>query len=655
MEPLQPGDTLDTFRIDRVLFSGAMALIYKASDVLTDETVALKVPLGDILNNPIQYYHYQNEERIGRTLDHPNIVGFLYRNRSRQYIIEEYVDGKDLRSMAGNGRKMEFSRASPLVLQIAEALTYLHDRGIIHLDLKPENILITPENQVKILDFGLAFKKGLPDLLAEDFFLPHGTPYYIAPEQLVGHRREKRSDLYSLGILFYEMLTGSLPFPRSTKLSTTRRRLKNDAVPPRYHDPSITPQVQEIILKCLERQPENRYSSAAELADDLLNHENLPINTRGLNRKKPCNLFAFLKPNPSFRETFEAEHRLTAHKKFHILGAVLDDDNSNFVVEEIRRLALIQDAEVTLLSVIEEQDDSHFRKYGLAVEGERFRSRLERYIQRFRRYNIDPTIRLIPGGAADTIVSLANKTGTDLIVLGPSRTSGSRIFGESTIKKVTTRFSGKVLIARSVSDDPTLFVQEIPFDQLTEEQVLTIDLLLVDSWFHHVNWLANLAHNLLQGQHRISELDPNCCVVGKWLAGLKNNSYWRSVTELIIPIHEDVHAVAEKMASYASSGDMKGMLRVYKDEALSLSCGFRQQFIRTSELIRERSGHHQVKQVPLLHDKACPIFSNEIPYGGPLLKLHGIRHYLNNRSPEKKNKTPPLPKSGKGDKPGKVG
>ena len=314
MESLQPGNTLDTFTIEKELHRSAMAKLFLATDILTDETVVLKVPFGDILNNPIQFYHYQNEERIGRTLSHPNIVRFFSRNRSRQYIVMEHVPGKDLRSMVGKGKKNEFSRAGPLIQQIADALSYLHGRGIIHLDLKPENIMITVDSQVKLLDFGFATKEGLPDLLTEDFFLPHGTPDYIAPEQIVGHRREIRSDIYSLGILLYEMLIGRLPYSSSTRLSKTRRRLKFDAVPPRHYDQTIPPQIQQIILKCLERQPENRYNSAMALAEDLQNYQNLPITNRGLNRKKPSFFFAFFSPIPSFPASSEPTNQPVAPK-----------------------------------------------------------------------------------------------------------------------------------------------------------------------------------------------------------------------------------------------------------------------------------------------------------------------------------------------------
>jgi nucleotide-binding universal stress UspA family protein len=336
-----------------------------------------------------------------------------------------------------------------------------------------------------------------------------------------------------------------------------------------------------------------------------------------------------LRPAPSYRKTLGAEHRGAAPKKFHILGAVLDNDSSNLVVEEIRQLALIEDAEVTLLSVIEEQDDSHYRKYGLAIEGERFRSRLESYIQRFRRYNIDPTIRLIPGRAANTIVSLANKTGADIIVLGPSRKPG--LFGSSVTKNVASLSLVKVVTAKSETSEFAWSIQGLALTSLTEHQVLDIDLFLVDIWYHHVSWLGDMALALLKDSHPTTDLDPHHCFVGKWLAELNTNPCWRPIAELIEPVHDDVHAMAEELTACANSNDLHCMKQLYKECLLPLSCSMRDQFTEASKLVRLRSGHHGCQQLPGLANHVCPIINEEMPCGGPLLQLHTIQYYLDSQ------------------------
>ncbi|MBL0715434.1 MAG: serine/threonine protein kinase, partial [Desulfosarcina sp.] len=261
MDILEPGDVIDNFKIDQVLHSGAMGQVYKALDMLTDKTVSIKRPFGDILNHPLLYYHFQNEERIGRMLDHPRIVAFLNQMHSGQYLVLEYIPGKDLRDIFSGSRALSFETVRQFVLQIAAGLDYIHGRDVIHLDIKPENIMVTPDDDLKIIDFGLARIKAATDLLSEDFMEPQGTPFYIAPEQLLGCRDDLRSDIYSLGMVFYEMLTGRLPFERSTRLAKVRRRLKSDPVPPRHYNPTIAPQIQEILLKSLEKDPAKRYQT----------------------------------------------------------------------------------------------------------------------------------------------------------------------------------------------------------------------------------------------------------------------------------------------------------------------------------------------------------------------------------------------------------
>ena len=321
---LQIGDFLDTFILRSILHEGAMATLFLAEDRLSEEQVILKIPCGDILNQPILLYHYQNEERISRKVDHPGIIRFIHRHRSRQYIIMEYLPGHDLRSIVGRNRVIELDIALSLLTQLCDAVNYLHDKGIVHLDLKPENIILQPNSGIKIIDFGLASCASLPDLLATDIKNPQGTPWYIAPEQLLGERSDPRCDIYNMGMLLYEMLTGQLPWPRSSKVHIARRRLRHDPTPPRYFNHAIPPQLQEIILRAISRFVQKRYQNIAEMKHDLEHWKQLPVTARG-NTVKKQSLFKRLFPGKSVQRTLPISLRTeTPSTKPHIIAAVID-------------------------------------------------------------------------------------------------------------------------------------------------------------------------------------------------------------------------------------------------------------------------------------------------------------------------------------------
>ena len=627
MATLQVGDTIDTFTIEEILYGGGMAQIYRAVDLLTDQTVALKVPLGDILNHPVRFYHYQNEERIGRFLNHPGVVRFFYRKRSRQYIIQEYVAGKELRTLVGPGKTLPIESARALIQQLARALTYLHDQKICHLDLKPENVILTDTGAIKLIDFGLAIKEGIDDLLAEDFSTPHGTPYYIAPEQLVARQHMITSDLYSLGVMFYEMLTGHLPFPRSKKRSTTRWRLKVAPVPPRYYVPDIPPQIQQIILRCLERNPEDRYRNTKNFLHDLQHYQDLPVTRHGDERRKPWQWLGFFLPSPSLNLPSNTKIKASDQQHYRILGAVANDDTADSVVEEVRHRALIHRGDTTLLFVIEDEDDSHLLQYSREVEGEQFRRRLENFILRFRHYNLDPTIRLIRGSVIETILELAENIKADLIVLGPPRKPNS-IFFQSIVDTVTEKSSSRVIISRPDNNETVWTLVESDPGQLSEDQVLAMDLFLIDCWFDHVEWIGDLALILLQKKEMPTERKEHQCCIQQWLTQLRLNPNWQDVITILEPMHEEVHAIAANMLTAAEQGDIEAMKSIYINQALPSACRFRQQLFAVSDHVGRQSGHRDPGQLGNLFDSICPIYATDIPSGGPLLQLHTIKQYM---------------------------
>jgi serine/threonine-protein kinase len=182
-----------------------------------------------------------------------------------------------LRAVLNQQHKLPIERAEKIAMGICEALDYMHKHGVVHRDLKPENIMVDDQDRIKLIDFGIAMKEDARRLTFANLSPALGTPDYIAPEQVKGQRGDQRSDIYSLGILFYEMLTGQVPFSGPNPLAVMNERVLNDPKPARKLNPEITPQLQEILYRALERDPRQRYSTAADMAWDLEHQEQVSV------------------------------------------------------------------------------------------------------------------------------------------------------------------------------------------------------------------------------------------------------------------------------------------------------------------------------------------------------------------------------------------
>ncbi len=632
-EKLQQGDYLDNFEIEAVLYSGAMAQVYKALDLLSGETVALKVPFGDILNNRILYYHFQNEERISRFLNHPRIVRFIARDRTRQYTVMEYIPGQDVRTLLVAEKVFPPGRARDFAVQIAEGLEYLHHQEIIHLDIKPENLMVTAGNDIKILDFGLAHKRGGGDLLSEDFTKPHGTPHYIAPEQIEGHRNDPRSDLYSLGLILYEFLTGRLPFPRSSRLSKVKTRLKHDPVPPRHYDETIPPAIQEIILKSLARNPKDRYPSAAALKADLMEYEKVSVTREGLKTDKPARWRSIFQKPVRFDDTVSGQTDYQREVKTthpHLIGTIIDHEISDLVIEKIKRQALVSGAGITLLTVVEEDTASDFTRYKIAVEGENFRRRIDRYVKLLRRYNIDPLVRIRQGDAAKVIVGVAETIPADLIVLGPTRKKGlNKIFGGSKIDNVIKNAPCNVVVAKERAFDRA---RALPLrndlSRLTPAQLVEIDLFLIDAWVHHVNWLSDLTHTLLRNPRGHVDIDEQHCPFGKWIEEMRGGGKQPDILGLVDGPHHRFHELSGEMAACAKSGNMNKMRRVYIEKALPQSSRIRKSLQQVSTFLREQAALKAAGLSSLPGRNSDPQGGGDLRSGNPDATQSAIHDYF---------------------------
>ncbi len=278
---LEAGKVLDHFRIEEAIAESGMASIYRATDVRDGREVALKVPHFAMEADPALFDRFQREEAIGIALNHPNVMRiYPVDDKSRVYMVMEWVQGRLLRQIMFEQGKMPPERAIKITLGILNALDFIHKNGVVHRDLKPENIMLDPQDNIKLIDFGIASQAGAKRLTYAGFTQALGSPDYISPEQVKGKRGDARSDLYAVGVMLYEMLSGKTPFSGPSPLAVMNDRLVNHPMPPREAEPSITPQLQEVLYRALERDPKNRYPSAHSFAQDLEHVEHVGVAER---------------------------------------------------------------------------------------------------------------------------------------------------------------------------------------------------------------------------------------------------------------------------------------------------------------------------------------------------------------------------------------
>jgi serine/threonine protein kinase len=288
---LNPGAILDDrFRLTEVISRGGMATIYKAEDLRhLGEFVAVKAPHKEYGINAASSSWFQQEEEIGRRVEHPYVLKFLSIEgpRSRPYLVMEYVRGCTLCDLLEMFRVFPEADALAIAALICEGVQYLHQAGVCHRDLKPENIMICPDETIRIVDFGIAQAE---DSSQVGWRSACGTPQYMAPERVRRKRGDARADIYSLGAILYEMLTGVIPFAHQNPDVMQASRVTGDPVAPRQLNPKLSPQAEEIVLRALERNPADRYPSAAAMLADLRAPERVEV-TRRCERLQPSTVW----------------------------------------------------------------------------------------------------------------------------------------------------------------------------------------------------------------------------------------------------------------------------------------------------------------------------------------------------------------------------
>ena len=288
MRDLSVGDKLDQYELTDVLARGGMASIFKAVDGETGAPVVLKVPHIQYESDVVFFERFQREEEIGLRLAHPSIVKVHRpREKSRMYMALEYVEGRRLFAVLQEERPLPVEKALHIARQTCGALVYMHSRGVIHRDIKPENILVTALGEVKIIDFGIATAEAARRLTWAGLSHALGTPDYMAPEQIRGHRGDARTDVYALGTMLYEMLTGHLPYASPNSAALLRSKLVEHPKPPSDHVPGFDGALEAILLRALELAPRDRYASAAEMLKDLENPSAVAPRDPGRGRRPP--------------------------------------------------------------------------------------------------------------------------------------------------------------------------------------------------------------------------------------------------------------------------------------------------------------------------------------------------------------------------------
>lgn len=261
------------YRLLSPIGAGGMAVVYKAQDLALGRLVAVKILREPLTGDPDFLARFQQEARAAANLAHPNIVTVhdFGRDGGRNYIVMEFIEGKDLKTLIKDGSPFKVERALDLIIQICAGIGYAHRAGLVHCDVKPQNILLTADGRVKVTDFGIA--RALATLQpGETTDIVWGSPQYYSPEQAAGEAPTPASDVYSIGVVLYEMLAGRLPFVASTQQALAMMHLRDE--PPRLtlFNPALPETLERIVHKVMAKEPAARYRTADQLGRILISY-----------------------------------------------------------------------------------------------------------------------------------------------------------------------------------------------------------------------------------------------------------------------------------------------------------------------------------------------------------------------------------------------
>ncbi len=277
---IEPGAVVDGYTLEEQIHQGSMATLWRVS-APGHPSLVMKMPLLREGDDPTAMVGFEVEQMIMPTLQGPHVPLFVASGdfSSQPYIVMEHIRGGSLWASLER-TPLDSEEVLRVGVRVATALHSLHGQHVIHLDLKPSNVMFRETGEAVLIDFGFSHHDRLPDLLSEQFRLPMGTAPYISPEQLLRIRNDPRSDIFALGAILYHLITAERAFGIPTTIAGLRKRLYRDPVPPRARNPGCPAYLQEVILKCLERDPRDRYQSAAQLLLALRNPDQVPLSER---------------------------------------------------------------------------------------------------------------------------------------------------------------------------------------------------------------------------------------------------------------------------------------------------------------------------------------------------------------------------------------
>src|SRR5579863_6721628 len=259
----------DRYEILQLLGQGGMGAVYKARDTELERLVALKLIRPELASNPEILRRFKQELILAREVTHRNVIRIFDLGQAKgiKFITMEFVEGRDLRTVIRDRGKIPPDESVQIIAQVCRALEAAHAAGVVHRDLKPQNIMLDAKDRVYVMDFGIAHSLETPGMTQTGALM--GTPEYMSPEQAKGMKVDARSDLFSFGIIFYEMLTGISPYQADTAIATLLKRTQERPQPPADLDPAIPKAISDVVMKCLEINRDNRYSAAREILEDL--------------------------------------------------------------------------------------------------------------------------------------------------------------------------------------------------------------------------------------------------------------------------------------------------------------------------------------------------------------------------------------------------